>query len=391
MRLLHTSDWHLGRTLHGADLLDHQATVLDLLVDTVVRESVDVVLVAGDIYDRSVPPTAAVALLDQALGRLADHAAVVLTSGNHDSATRLGFGAALFGRGVHVRTSADMAGVPVEFEDEHGLVAIYPLPFLNPDIARYRLAGAEGEPLARSHQACLVEAMRRIDIDRLRLPQGTRRVVMAHAFVVGGSRPAASDSERDISVGGVDAVSDSVFDGIDYVALGHLHGAQEPKTDGSHTLRYSGSPLRFSFSEAAQDKSFTLVDLGAGGVAQITTIPVPQPREMAILQGSIDDLLDPTGYQEHVDSWVQVTVTDESRPSAMYERLRERFPHALVVRHQPAGGPLVVGGVAPRNPADAVSVTRQFVEYVTGAPASTAEVDAFRSAYEVVRDAMGDR
>src|SRR3954452_211710 len=260
MRLLHTSDWHIGRSLHGTDLLAEQEAVLSGLADVIRAESVDVVLVAGDVYDRAVPsadaagfvagavsdravPSAdAAAVLSRVVATLPRAGAtVVRTPGNHDSARRLGtFSELLAAGGLHVRAETQKGDEPVLLADENGDVAIYGLPFLEPEVARFEL----GVSVARSHEAVLGAAMDRVRAD-LFLRPGTRSVVLAHAFVGGG---VASDSERDISVGGVDLVPASVFDGIDYVALGHLH---RPQTL-TPRLRYSGSPLAYSFGEAGQ-------------------------------------------------------------------------------------------------------------------------------------------
>src|SRR5690348_3550996 len=220
MRLLHTSDWHIGRTLHGTDLLAEQETVLGHLAEVVAAESVDVVVVAGDVYDRAVPSADASALLDRVLTRLRGAgAAVVLTPGNHDSARRLGFGSRLFAvSGVHVRAVTPAVDEPVLLSDRHGEVAVYGIPYLEPEVARHEM----GLPDARSHEAVLTAAMERIRAD-LFLRPGARSVVLAHAFVGGG---VPSESERDICVGGVDLVPAGVFDGVDYVALGHLHRPQ---------------------------------------------------------------------------------------------------------------------------------------------------------------------
>src|SRR4051794_10765215 len=244
MRLLHTSDWHIGRSLHGADLLADQEAVLGGLADVVNAESVDVVLVAGDVYDRAVPSADAQAVLDRVVARLlAAGATVVLTPGNHDSARRLGtFSGLLAVAGLHVRTAVPRLDEPLLLPDEHGEVAIYGLPFLEPEVARFEL----GVPGVRSHAGVVGEAMDRVRGD-LFLRPGVRSVVLAHAFV-GGGEP--SDSERDICVGGVDLVPAAAFDGVDYVALGHLH---RPQTLSSR-LRYSGSPLAYSFGEAGQQK-----------------------------------------------------------------------------------------------------------------------------------------
>ena len=218
MRILHTSDWHLGRSFHREGLLAAQADFVDHLLEVVESERVDLVVVSGDIYDRALPQVDAVRLADEAFARLAaSPARVVLTSGNHDSAQRLGFGSRLMdAAGIHVRTDAGSLDRPILLEDRHGPVAVYGLPYLDPQLLR--------EPWqlpARSHEAALSEAMRRVRADLDRRPAVTRSVVLAHAFVAGC---APSDSERDISVGGVSMVSASVFDGVDYTALGHLHG-----------------------------------------------------------------------------------------------------------------------------------------------------------------------
>ncbi len=319
MRLLHTSDWHIGRSLHGADLLREQEEVLSGLADVVVAESVDVVVVAGDVYDRAVPSADATGVLDRVLMRLRDAgSAVVLTPGNHDSARRLAFGAGLMSRsGVHVRAATDGLDEPVLVRDEHGEVAVYGLPYLEPEIARHEL-GVAG---ARSHEAVLTEAMERVRRD-LSLRPGARSVVLAHAFVGGG---VPSESERDICVGGVDLVPASVFDGVDYVALGHLH---RPQTLTSR-LRYSGSPLAYSFGEAGQQKQAWLVDLDATGLAGVRAVALPTPRPLTVLDGTLEELLaDPahTGVEEH---FVSARLTDDVRPPDPMRRLRARFPHCV--------------------------------------------------------------
>ena len=267
MRILHTSDWHLGRSFHREGMLEHQAAYVDHLLEVVARERVDLVVVAGDVYDRALPPVDAVHLADEAFARLAaSPARVVVTSGNHDSAQRLGFGSRLIdAAGVHIRTDATTVGTPVVLRDDHGPVAVYGLPYLDPDALR--------EPWAlpgRSHEAALTEAMARVRADLGRQQPGTRSVVLAHAFVAGAE---PSDSERDISVGGVSIVPTTVFDGVDYAALGHLHG-RATLTDH---VRYSGSPLAYSFSEAQHRKGSWLVDLGAAGLAGAEFVDAPGP------------------------------------------------------------------------------------------------------------------
>ena len=256
MRFIHTSDWHLGRSLHGADLTEHQASFLDWLLEASTGLAADAIVVSGDIYDRAVPSLDAVRLLDQALAGFARAGIpVVLISGNHDSAVRLGFGSGLSEQaGVHLRTAVRDLSRPVLIPDaaghggHAGPVAIYGIPYLLPDAVMNDL-GAE-----RSHESVLSAAMSRVLADAS--ARGvSRTVVAAHAFVTGGE---ASDSERDLRVGGIGDVPAGVFAGASYVALGHLHGPQRI----NDAVHYSGSPLHLSFSEKFQQKSVTAVTIG---------------------------------------------------------------------------------------------------------------------------------
>ncbi|MGI5350937.1 exonuclease SbcCD subunit D [Streptomyces sp. CA-250714] len=319
MRLLHTSDWHLGRSFHRVSLLDAQRAFLDHLVATVEERSVDAVLVSGDIYDRAVPSLAAVEMFDHALHRLAELSVpTVMISGNHDSARRLGVGSKLMGRaGIHLRTDPRECGTPVVLDDADGQVAFYGLPYLEPSLVRQSL-GAEGA----GHTAVLRAAMDKVRADLSGRPAGTRSVVLAHAFVTGAE---VSDSERDITVGGVASVPASVFDGVDYVALGHLHNCQSI----TERVRYSGTPIAYSFSEAGHPKSMWLVDLGPGGELAAERLHCPVPRPLARLRGTLDELLTDPAHEQHADAWVEATLTDAARPHDPMARLAKRFPHTI--------------------------------------------------------------
>ncbi len=368
MRILHTSDWHLGRHFHGQGMLAHQAAYADHLIETVESEQVDLVVVSGDIYDRALPPVDAVALADDTFARLAaSRARVVMTSGNHDSARRLGFNARLIdAAGFHLRTVADGVAAPVVVDDEHGPVAIYGIPFLEPDLLRVPWSLP-----ARSHQAAMNEAARRIRADLATRP-GTRSVVLAHAFVAGGQ---PTDSERDISVGGVSLVSAATFDDFDYVALGHLHGRQTI----SERIRYSGSPLAYSFSEADQVKGSWLVDLGADGAAGATFVEAPVPRRLARLTGTLESLLDDPANSAAEHAWVQATLTDAVRPAEAMKRLQARFPHTVALLFAPEGGEADHARVPVEGRSDhAVAV--DFVTAVRGQPPSAAESVLLQSA-----------
>ena len=375
MRLLHTSDWHLGRSFHREGMLGHQATYVDHLLDVVEEQRVDLVVLAGDVYDRALPPVDAVHLANEAFTRIAaSRARLVVTSGNHDSAQRLGFGADLIDvAGVHLRTRASGVGTPVLMHDEHGPVAVYGLPYLDPDHLREPWGLAD-----RSHEAALAEAMRRVHADLAGRAAGTRSVVLAHAFVAGdGSRVTESESERDISVGGVSIVPTTVFDGVSYAALGHLHGRHTL----TESVRYSGSPLAYSFSEADQVKGSWLVDLGADGVAGAEFVEAPVPRPLTRLSGRLGDLLTDPRLAAHEGAWVQATLTDAERPHEPMERLRRRFPHTLQLSWEPAGGsrPAVASyqPVAGRSDHD---IAVEFLGELRGRPASTAEARLLRDA-----------
>ncbi|HEY2043564.1 MAG TPA: exonuclease SbcCD subunit D [Jatrophihabitans sp.] len=386
MRFLHTSDWHLGRTLHGVDLLDAQRTVLGeicrLVSDPLDGIAVDAVIVAGDVYDRAVPPVEAVTLLADVLAELTRHTTVIVTAGNHDSAIRLGFGSRLFTERLHIRTALDGVGLPVMVSD----VAVYPLPYLDPDAARTVLS-PDDTPLARSHQAVMSAAMHRVRQDLAARPAGTRSVVVAHAFVVGG---AVSDSERSIAVGGVDSIAADTFDGIDYVALGHLHGAQQPRSSGATVLGYSGSPLRYSFSEREHAKSASLVDLAADGTVTITASALTQPRPMAELVGELEHLLADPALEAHTGDWLRITVTDRSRPEQLFDRIKSRFPHILQVLHIPTGlgeigaqGRVEIGSLTPRE------LAADFIEHVTGVMADDRELALFERAFAEATAELG--
>lgn len=383
MRLLHTSDWHLGRSFHREDMLGAQAAFVDHLVATVRAEKVRAVLVSGDVYDRALPTVDAVRLCSEALTRLADAGATtIVISGNHDSAPRLGFGSPLLAAGgVHLRTDVARCGDPVLLADEHGPVACYPIPYLEPDAARDPLGVAE-----RSHAAVLAAALGQARADLASRPAGTRSVAMAHAFVTGGQE---CDSERDISVGGAASAPASLFDGFDYAALGHLHGPQAL----SPTLRYSGSPLPYSFSEAGQDKAMWLVDLDGAGRAQVERVPCPAPRPLARLRGTLDELLADPELARFEDCYLQVTLTDRGRPREPMERLRARFPHTLVLLFQPEGADRAdaVSYRARTRGRDDVQVAAAFVEHVRGTPPTEAEAALLREAFEAARQAEASR
>lgn len=368
MRLLHTSDWHLGRTFHGAPLLEHQVAAVQAMVEVVRAERVQAVVVAGDIYDRQLPSGDAVEALSWALCELrAAGARVVGIAGNHDSAVRLGFAEpVLAAGGVSIRGDLGTIGTPVLLDDNGGgpPVAVYPVPYLEPEVARHRLGVLE----ARTHDRLLRAALDRARHD-LRTRPGVRSVAVVHAFVAGGR---SCDSERLLSVGGSAEVGVDAFDGFDYVALGHLHGRQV-FTDGR--MRYSGSPLAYSFSERSHTKGAWLVDVLPDGEVRADAVDLPVPRALAVVEGRLDDLLAAPGHADAEACWVHAVLTDPVLPPEAMARLRARFPHALTLVHRPpTGGDGREGGYTQRvRGRSDIDLTLDFVEHVTGAPASDDE------------------
>ncbi len=358
MRILHTSDWHLGRSFHRVNLLDAQAAFLDHLVATVRERDVEAVLVAGDVYDRAVPPLAAVELFDRALHQLAAAGVpTVMISGNHDSARRLGVGAGLIDRaGIHLRTDPAGCATPVVLHDAHGDVAFYGLPYLEPALVRDEFKVARA-----GHEAVLGAAMERVRADLAARPGNTRSVVLAHAFVAGGE---PSDSERDITIGGVASVPAGVFDGVDYVALGHLHGSQAI----TPRVRYSGSPLAYSFSEADHRKTMWLIDLGPGGEIGAERLDCPVPRKVARVRGRLEELLEDASLERHEPAWIEATLTDPVRPAEPMARLCARFPHTISLVFDPERAPEApLASYAQRlKGRDDQQIAEDFVAHVRG-------------------------
>jgi len=377
MKLLHTSDWHLGRAFHRVNMLGAQADFVSHLVTTVREHAVDAVVVSGDVYDRAVPPLAAVELFDDTLHRLADLGVpTVMISGNHDSARRLGVGAGLIDRaGIHLRTEPAACGTPVVIPDAHGDVAFYGLPYLEPALVK-----AEFGVEKAGHETVLAAAMDRVRADLADRAPGTRSVVLAHAFVTGGE---ASDSERDITVGGVAAVPAGVFDGVSYVALGHLHGSQTI----TERVRYSGSPLPYSFSEADHRKTMWLIDLDADGSVTAERLDCPVPRELARIRGTLEHLLDDPDLARHEEAWVEATLTDPVRPADPMARLAERFPHMLSLVFDPERSPDDPDVSYARRLAgrDDREIADDFVAHVRGAGPDEDEQAVLQEAFDAVR------
>ena len=399
MRLLHTSDWHLGRSFHGASLLDEQAEALDRIVQLAREAAVDLVVIAGDLYDRAIPPAEAVSLFTDTLARLRSAGiAVVAIAGNHDSHVRVSvYDPLLSALGVTIRGAVTRAAEPVLVQPAAGgaAVAVYPLPYLEPVVDGPRLLAAPapegcesaeevalelpaGTPARFSHEATTRLALQGIRRDLERRP-GTRSVLVAHTFVAGGQ---GSDSERELSVGQVDRVSVEAFAGFDYVALGHLHGSQQ--LDGPR-LAYSGTPLPYSFSEERHRKSVRIVELAADGTPAVEVVPLGVGRSLQTIEGTLATLCSDPSFERAREARVRAILTDEALPLQAMARLRERFPHAVELRHQPPAVERSSGDERSRRIREARSpleLAGLFLADQQGRPATAAELDLLRLALE---------
>lgn len=343
MRFLHLADLHLGKRVNGFSMLEDQAHILRQILAILDDEQPDGVLIAGDVYDKSVPSVEAVELLDGFLTELrARGVPVLLISGNHDSPERLAFGGRVMDScGIHISPVYDGALAPVTLQDAFGPVHVWLLPFVKPAHVRRWFPDADIE----SYTDAMAEAVAHMDIDT-----AARNVLVTHQFVTGGAR---SGSEE-LSVGGTDNVDSGVFAPFDYVALGHLHGAQHI---GRETIRYAGSPLKYSFSEARQHKSVTVVTLGEKGDVQVRTVALTPLRELREIRGSYDELTARSFYEHttYRSDYLHLILTDEQDVFDAMSRLRTIYPYLMTLdydnaRTRAAGGMSVPAETERRTP-----------------------------------------
>ena len=331
MRFLHTADWHLGRIFYGQYLTDDQAHVLENQFFSILKdEKIDGILLAGDVFDRAVPPIEAIELWDSIITRLAMDYKVPLfvVSGNHDGAERLEVGRSMLSQsGIHIWGSPHHALQPFEFEGADGKIAICPMPFSEPR----RVGDALGfvtPSLETGLNLHNYDQMYQAWSNHLRnqVPKGMRSIAISHAFVMGGE---ICESERTLSIGGSEQVSPQVFKDFHYTALGHLHG---PQRMGADYIRYSGSPLKYSFDEHTQKKSFTIIDMDIKGKVDISSIPVEAKRDVVILEGYFEDLLNNKELQaKHKDDYVQVRLLDTMPIMDGMAKLRQMYHRCMTI------------------------------------------------------------
>ena len=405
MRFLHTADWHLGRIFYGQYLTDDQAHVLEHQFFTILKEEkIDGILLAGDVFDRAVPPIEAIELWDSIITRLAMDYKVPLfvVSGNHDGAERLEVGRSMLSEsGIHIWGSPHHALQPFEFEGADGRVAICPMPFSEPRRIGDALGlnSSESKPVDtdmtddtlfsyvddKDQEAVALnlhnyDQMYQSWSDYLykQVPKQMRSIAISHAFVMGGE---VGGSERTLSVGGSEQVSPHVFKNFHYTALGHLHG---PQRMGADHIRYSGSPLKYSFDEHAQKKSFTIIDMDTNGNVDISTIPVEAKRDVVILEGYFEDLLNNTALQKkHKDDYVQARLLDTMPIMDGMAKLRQVYHRCMTI--ELAGRiatPVVDMGDAVFKELNERELFNQFAETVWKEPLTEAEQSYIDSVWD---------
>jgi exonuclease SbcD len=324
MRILHTADWHLGRAFYGVQLTDDQAHVLDQFVRLVGDAQAEAVVIAGDIFDRSVPPTEAVRLLDEVLTRIfIDYKIPVLViAGNHDSPERLGFGNRLLAaQGMHLAGRIEHSLQPIVLPDRFGPVYFCPIPYAEVAVVRERLAAER----VQNHNLAMAALVTHVTGQ---LPPGARKVGIAHAFMAGGEE---SESERPLSVGGTGAVDPIHFHDFSYVALGHLH---RPQAAGRDSIRFAGSLLKYSFAEANHRKSVTLVEVDEKGQARWEEISLTPKREVRLVEGYLRDILKGPQNGASKEDYLMISLKDPGAILDIMGKLREVYPNVLHIERE---------------------------------------------------------
>ena len=373
MKFIHLSDLHIGKRVNEFSMLEDQKYILRVILGIIDDEKPDGVLIAGDVYDKSVPSAEAVQLLDDFLCRLAERKLpTYIISGNHDSAERLSFGGRLMDMsGIHLSPVYDGTMTSFTMGDEHGKVNIYLLPFIKPIHVRRFFPESEIE----SYTDAIRTAIENTDIDKTQ-----RNIIITHQFVTGAMR---SESEE-ISVGGSDNVDASVFDDFDYVALGHIHG---PQKIGHETVRYCGTPLKYSFSEAGHKKSVTVIEMAEKGNTVIRTVPIIPKRDMREIKGKYEEIVLKENYEgTSTDDYMHITLTDEEDIPDVMNKLRVIYPNIMKLdydnkRTRSASSASMAEDIERKSPLDLFA---DFYEKQNGQPMSAVQTDFIRSLAEKI-------
>ena len=316
MRFAHLSDLHIGKRVNGFSMIEDQKYILNQVVEIIKREEVEAVILAGDIYDKTIPSAEAVQILDDFLIQLSNlNLPIFVISGNHDSAERLSFGARVLRKSqIYISELYNGEITPITLEDEYGKIHVYLMPFLKPALVR--------QALGREEIVTYQDAVE-MAIHQIPLKEEDRNILVAHQFVIGASK---SDSEE-VSVGGLDQISHTLFESFDYTALGHIHG---PQHIGKETIRYCGTPLKYSFSEEAHTKSVTIIDLEQKGKTTIRMVPLIPMRDMRKIRGKYEEIINQALVDNRsLEDYIQITLTDEEDVLNGLENLRKIYPNIM--------------------------------------------------------------
>lgn len=368
LRVIHTSDWHLGRKLHGESLTAAHEKFLDwFIADLIPDQKPDLIVVSGDIYDRGIPPTEVIEMFEDSLARIQSLGSpILITSGNHDSSVRLGSNTRWLDRfGLHFRTRISELNKPVVIEGDDFNLLAYGIPYIEPDSDTG--PGENQLDVPAEHTDVLSEAVKRIKLSVASQKGGKpfRTLVASHAFVTGG---VAVDSERPLKIGGADNADAALFSGIDYVAMGHLHGAQYLGEMKKATIRYSGSPIPFSFSEREHEKQVLIVNIDKDGASHsaVQSIPTPQIRKMRYVEDSLENVLRMAESDPNKDDWMHINLKDETVTPGVYDALKARYPHLLKWEYNRDGRSTIYvpnqEGMKLNSPTE---ITKRFYERVT--------------------------
>lgn len=328
MKILHTGDWHLGKLVHGIHMTEDQRYLLKQLVELIKKENINVLIIAGDVYDRSIPPTEAIELLDDVLSEIIMglDVKVIMIAGNHDSADRLDFGSKILkDKGLYISGKLLDQVEPIVLEDDYGVVNFYPIPFSEPALVR----GLYKDNTCKTHDLAIEKVMNSF---KGTMDETQRNICISHAFVMGTETLETSDSERPLAIGGSEYVNVNHYEGFDYVALGHLHRPQKVKHD---SIRYAGSLLKYSFSEAMQKKSVTIVDLKQKGDISIEQRRLEPIRDLRVIKGTLEDLMKEEVYSlRNQEDYICAVLTDRGKLFEPMKQLRAIYPNVLLLEKQ---------------------------------------------------------
>lgn len=378
MRFIHTADWHLGRLFHGVHLTDDQAYVLDGFVEVVRDSRAGAVIIAGDLFDRAVPPPEAVELFDEVLSRLAMdvRVPVIVVAGNHDSPQRVNFGARLFrGQNVHVFGVPSRQIGAVDIADEAGPVRFYAVPYAEPPVIRQRF-NDEKVVDHDSAMRCCVGAVRSAH------PAGARAVLIAHGFVAGGAE--CPESERPLSVGGASTIDAACLQSFDYVALGHLHS---PQSLCEGRVSYSGSLMKYSFAEAGHNKSISIVEMDAKGTCRVERISLRPRRDVRRLRGTLEEILESPQDGESRDDYIHVTLEDKGALLDPMGKIREVYPNVLAIERPFLSTRAEDSQRIDHRRVGDVELFSAFFKQVSGEEITTEQSEAFANVVNAVRSA----